>query len=190
MPIEFRCTKCSKLLRTPDETGGKQARCPQCGTILSIPVGRPAAAEPAPALSPAAPLGEGLAFAPARPASANPYQAPMTSEAAPPQISAGKLVFGDAYGRAWHIFSRRAPLCFLVVVVAFALSYGVAFGLGLASTQLVLLGVPWALSRAGSFILAMLFQWWLTSGQTYFFLNVAGGKQANLANVFAGTRGS
>ena len=37
MPIEFRCTQCNRLLRTPDETAGKQAQCPECGAITTIP---------------------------------------------------------------------------------------------------------------------------------------------------------
>ena len=37
MPIEFRCTRCDKLLRTPDDAAGKQAKCPECGAILAIP---------------------------------------------------------------------------------------------------------------------------------------------------------
>ena len=37
MAIEFRCTQCNKLLRTGDETVGKQARCPECGAITVVP---------------------------------------------------------------------------------------------------------------------------------------------------------
>lgn len=37
MPIEFRCSSCSRLLRTGDDTAGKKAKCPQCGSILTIP---------------------------------------------------------------------------------------------------------------------------------------------------------
>lgn len=37
MAIEFRCTTCNKLLRTEDNTAGKQAKCPSCGTVLPIP---------------------------------------------------------------------------------------------------------------------------------------------------------
>jgi phage FluMu protein Com len=37
MAIEFRCTKCNKLLRTADDTSGKHAKCPECGEILLIP---------------------------------------------------------------------------------------------------------------------------------------------------------
>jgi len=62
MPIEFRCTQCGKLLRTPDETAGKQARCPECGT--TVPVPQPTA--PAPAPEPAGPF-----------AGPNPYVSPQ-----------------------------------------------------------------------------------------------------------------
>ena len=37
MPIEFSCPGCSKVLRTPDTSAGKQAKCPQCGTVVTIP---------------------------------------------------------------------------------------------------------------------------------------------------------
>lgn len=36
MPIEFRCTKCGKLLRVPDDAAGRKAQCPNCETILQI----------------------------------------------------------------------------------------------------------------------------------------------------------
>lgn len=50
MPIEFRCTGCGKLLRTPDESVGKKARCQSCGTIVDVPAAssEPAAAPPPP----------------------------------------------------------------------------------------------------------------------------------------------
>ena len=37
MPIEFRCTGCEKLLRTADHTSGLPAKCPECGTLQTIP---------------------------------------------------------------------------------------------------------------------------------------------------------
>ena len=37
MPIEFRCSRCGKLLRTGDGTAGRQAQCPECGTIGTVP---------------------------------------------------------------------------------------------------------------------------------------------------------
>jgi phage FluMu protein Com len=37
MPIRFRCAQCGRLLQTSDETAGKQARCPECGALTTVP---------------------------------------------------------------------------------------------------------------------------------------------------------
>jgi hypothetical protein len=37
MPIRFPCSQCSRLLQTPDEAAGKQARCPECGLVQPVP---------------------------------------------------------------------------------------------------------------------------------------------------------
>lgn len=81
MPIEFRCTRCNRLLRTQEDAAGKQARCPECGTILDVP-GRSSAdpqAEPG-AASPASqtPFAAGTspAFGADAPGQENPYQTP------------------------------------------------------------------------------------------------------------------
>ena len=37
MPIEFPCSSCSSTLRVPDEHAGKQAKCPTCNQLNSIP---------------------------------------------------------------------------------------------------------------------------------------------------------
>jgi hypothetical protein len=45
MAIEFRCGQCGKLLRTGDDTAGRMAQCPECGSQTPIPL--PAQPEPA-----------------------------------------------------------------------------------------------------------------------------------------------
>lgn len=37
MSIELHCPQCSKLIRAPDDAGGKKGKCPACGTTLYIP---------------------------------------------------------------------------------------------------------------------------------------------------------
>lgn len=37
MAIEFRCDHCSKMMRTPDDSGGKRGRCPHCNETTQIP---------------------------------------------------------------------------------------------------------------------------------------------------------
>jgi len=51
MPIEFRCSQCNKLLRTPDETAGQQAKCPECGALMPVPNASPPPG-PSPGASP------------------------------------------------------------------------------------------------------------------------------------------
>jgi len=38
MPIEFKCQHCGKQLRTPDNSAGKQGRCPHCQNLMQIPL--------------------------------------------------------------------------------------------------------------------------------------------------------
>ena len=37
MTIEFRCAQCNQLLRVPDASAGKNARCPKCQLLMQIP---------------------------------------------------------------------------------------------------------------------------------------------------------
>jgi len=37
MTIEFHCPDCNKLLRTSDEKAGARAKCPDCGTPITVP---------------------------------------------------------------------------------------------------------------------------------------------------------
>jgi phage FluMu protein Com len=82
MPIEFRCSQCGKLLRTGDDTAGKQAKCPSCGSIQAIPMSSQGAA-PAPGAFP--PLPSGLP---------DPFQSQPTSSAASDPFGAAPLPSG------------------------------------------------------------------------------------------------
>jgi len=95
MPIEFRCSQCSRLLRTPDETAGKQAKCPECGTVMEIPAspvepaGDPFAPQASPSKSPPPEGRGGSPFSQEIPSPGghadveNPYQSPGDYHAAP-----------------------------------------------------------------------------------------------------------
>lgn len=37
MAIEFNCSACGKLLRVPEGSGGKQAKCPHCTAVMKVP---------------------------------------------------------------------------------------------------------------------------------------------------------
>jgi ribosomal protein S27E len=86
MPIEFRCPSCQQQLRVPDDSAGKNAKCPKCGAIAVIPTpggfsgGSPSPVSLAPGQQPG--VSAGPSFSP---------PAPNFSQASP----AGSP-FGDA----------------------------------------------------------------------------------------------
>ena len=83
MAIEFRCSQCGKLLRTDDGTTGRQAQCPECGAVSTVPPSSTASSEPA-AVSPFAPQEGGNPFGAPPAADADPYQAPVSPTYLPP----------------------------------------------------------------------------------------------------------
>ncbi len=70
MAIEFRCTQCSKLLRTADDTAGKKAKCPECGAVLDVPAS-------------GAPVGSGPFGTPGQPSDSPSHFQPPSRPVAP-----------------------------------------------------------------------------------------------------------
>jgi phage FluMu protein Com len=58
MAIEFRCSQCNQLLRVPDDSGGRSARCPKCQSLMQVPAATTASTDP----SPSGPPRSGPAF--------------------------------------------------------------------------------------------------------------------------------
>jgi len=116
MPIDFRCPDCGKLLRTADDTAGKQAKCPACGRIMPIPAGDQVHTAPGDLRGQAA----ASPFAPPeqmRPGGVddNPYAAPLASG---PAIYAEETPFARN-GPPWerdrpsgHSFLETVKLCY------------------------------------------------------------------------------
>jgi len=101
MPIEFRCTQCNRLLRTGDDTAGRQARCPECGAILTVPApgAPPEAAMPPPTAARQSPFG------PATPPAVsgepvNPYESPRGFGGTSPESAYQPYGSVDAYAAA------------------------------------------------------------------------------------------
>jgi phage FluMu protein Com len=169
MPIEFRCTQCSKLLRTADDTAGKKAKCPECGTVMTIPE------------APAAPAA-GSPFGAPPPSSfpsdtGNPYQSPGQYVPDGPRegfrapLSKGVLDFSDVIGRTWQLLNRDMGPCIVAALVVFVLNFAVSVICGL---------VPFG------GIVSTLFSIWINIGLALFFLKKARGQEAALGEVFNG----
>lgn len=115
MAIELICQGCSRKLRVGEEHAGKQARCPECGTVMPVTAAaamysRGEAGPPGPAVSPSPSVNP---FAPTptpshesptvrSPAPAAPPFTPTPTRAPPPDASAARWMMradnGQAYG--------------------------------------------------------------------------------------------
>ena len=210
MPIEFRCTKCAKLLRTGDDTAGKQAKCPACQTIVTVPAPHsPQGPEPpqepspfgqAPEQTPPPPLQSPFGDAAAMPApptdSDNPYQAPpeyatQPYYAAAPsgEIRPTQIDFNTTLSQTWAAFTDQLGMCVLVAFLCWIM--GFAAGQAAQFTGMII-G-----AAAGDEMIAMLFSLplnlaaqlfglWIGIGQAMFFLKVARGQEAPISDIFAG----
>jgi hypothetical protein len=207
MPIEFRCTKCNKLLRTADDTAGKHAKCPECGEVLVIPAAGmtmppPAAGgfppSPPPPSGPAGGSPFGAEPQPQyqyEPDSGNPYQspspfAPMQTPLAPPgEIRPTIVDLGDVMSRAWEIYKTEWGMCLVAILVVMGCNFGVSMVFGIARGIIVAvtrdqnLGVIFAMFTN---LVTQVFSAWITIGQTRYFLKVARGQPAEIGEIFSG----
>lgn len=185
MPIEFRCNQCGTLLRTGDDTGGKQAKCPTCGAVMPIPVGTP---EPASQSSfpPPPPPGMG---------ETNPYQSPggYRDDAAETPVAGSFqptiIDFGDVFSRTWSIFQTQWGMCLLVMFVVFIFNAVVS---GTIAVGLVSLGFDPNDNATGSLVHSLgnlvqgLLSVWIGIGQALIFLGIARGEPVEMGQLFSG----
>lgn len=198
MPIEFACSQCGKQLRTPDETAGRQAKCPQCGAIMQIPnaAAAPPAATPPPSSfgGPASGGAEGW----------NPYASPDVGgqSAAARQAVAGEIAptrvdISQALGSSWEIFKRNLGLCLLTGITWIAVGIVVGMASSLLMSAIAGFGMFAPAPRQiqiGAFVAAQLvvqviswvFNAWLYMGIIRCFLRIARGDAATVGDMFTG----
>ncbi|MDZ7619315.1 MAG: hypothetical protein U1E05_20135 [Patescibacteria group bacterium] len=186
MPIEFRCHQCGTLLRTGDDTAGKQARCPTCANVMPIP-----AATTGPAFE------SGFRPPPPGMGAANPYQSPggyqYDAVETPAQGSFQPTVidFGDIFSRTWSIFQTQWGICLLVLFVVLVFNVVVS---GTITVGLLSLGFDPNDNATGSLAhsLGNLVQWlistWIGIGQALIFLGIARGEPIQISQLFSGGR--
>jgi len=180
MTIEFRCTQCDKLLRTPDGTEGKKAKCPECGTVLTIP-------EPGQEVSPAALEPEPPPPPPRQP-SDNPYQSPavgeMRASVLPGDIRRGfeptRIDLGDVMGRAWRIYKANFWPCFGTGFLYMVLNNIVSQGAGYVARQ------SGGIEGLALNLFATVVSLFLTIGILTYMLKVARGEPRSVADLFGG----
>lgn len=133
MPIEFPCSQCGKSLRTPDESAGKQAKCPDCGAIQTVPTGSGAGFEqnvssPPPAANPFAESAAQRGAAPgARVEDYNPYASPTQSQPRSEPTKLEGLQYtqigpDDILVRLYEVFTKHLGPCILFGLILFGVN--------------------------------------------------------------------
>lgn len=188
MSIEFRCTSCGTLLRTGDDTAGKQAKCPNCGQILPVPTPGAPSAGPT-SVGPTVPPPPGIP-----PVSNNPYQSPgdysagMQSIGGPPGTFAPtQIVLDDVFARAWAIYKDRLWSCVLIIAVLLGVNWGlsIATNLGVSLVErafrhdTAIRVTTTVVLQVGVSAIGV----WLAVAQTLIFLKIARGQPADLGEV-------
>ena len=198
MPIEFECRECGRRLRTPDETAGKQAKCPACGAVQPIPgtvsTDLPQAPRAFPSTSPFA--GTPQPPQPAPTGETNPYQAPNAGAGvawAPPTgvFRPSRFEVGDVLTHAWEIFKVQWGMIVLVVIAATVLSMVIAYTL-LGVVALVKTVVNNRVAFFGSQVMENLITQvvglWLGLGVKLYLMRSARGEDARFSMLFGGGR--
>jgi len=203
MSIEFRCTGCNKLLRTGEGTAGKQAKCPECGTVVTIPAAGAVPSDEAPLpVPPPPPWGAeaGSPFTPGGPKPPpfdpeNPYAAPREYTAsapgyAPPGAFTPTIIdFGDVFSRTWTIFKVQWGMCLVVVIFVGVITFVVNMAVsGVCQVIGVAAGDPTIavmFSLLGN-VVTTLFNVWIGIGEALYFLKIARGQKAEIGEIFAG----
>ncbi|MBL9125634.1 MAG: hypothetical protein JNG90_18490 [Planctomycetaceae bacterium] len=188
--IDFRCTQCGRLLRTPDDAAGKQAQCPSCGAIQPVPAASaPESASPTLATPPS--LNPPPSFPSANPYAGTAYETiPQGGVPAGP-IVPSRLDPGEALSKSWRIAQPQILWLFLFGLVYMIVSYLAGGALGLAA-QLIKVGAG---LRGPEFdVLAQLLvqfasqfvSIFLSLGAAIYTLKLARGQNATLVDLFAG----
>jgi DNA-directed RNA polymerase subunit RPC12/RpoP len=136
MAIDFRCVQCGKLLRVGDDAAGRQAQCPQCGSISIVPGPAPAAG----GVPPVPEQGTGdLPAAAAQPGGGSPF-APGGLGPFPPADSENPFQSPTQFGEAARAGYSPADLLVLSRVSGPATALIVTAALGATLNLLGLIG--------------------------------------------------
>jgi phage FluMu protein Com len=102
MSIEFRCSQCDQLLRVPDDSAGKNARCPKCQALMIVPSAVAIVQSPTDTLPPA-----GSSAPEERAAQSEPMSSPPPKEAAP---SSSPFALDNPFGDAGPRTKSTEPI--------------------------------------------------------------------------------
>ena len=190
MPIQFSCGDCGAVLRTGDDTVGKQAKCPQCGRVMTVP----AASQPATPIATAPPPVPPPPSREAASTAYNPYQAPTalnTSEAIElpgGEIAATRIGVFNVIGTAWRVHWSNLGTGILLAIVLILCIMPISVPLQFVTERIQQqnAGPGMIAAFAVGELALMLWTWFLMIGVVRVGLSMARGGKARLGDVFSG----
>lgn len=204
MAIEFHCSKCGKFLSTDESKAGRQAKCPGCGDLITVP--QASTVEAGGDAGEDAPVAKSAR--PSRPCPMCGAEVPTGAKACPAcgeELTAAKggthaggpvkFEAGEVISTAWEISKRNLGFLVALVLVAIILNLvvqlpGIAASVmaqmemqqgGKPNLGLLLFSNLWNIPT-------MLFSLFITCGQVMAFLRVARGEDAGIGDLFGGGR--
>jgi len=193
MPITFQCPACYAMLKVPDDTVGKQAKCPRCGQIVTISAGAPAAPSSDMGAAVPPPIG-GEPPRPQEPTSVNPYAPPQaqTSYLAPidrgtiePQI----ISFSETFNVTWRLFFDNIGPFLGMGALLFGLTFVGNMFVNFISLFFAAAGDDEAMIFLG--IIVLIFSvlmaavsMWLQGGMLRYSVELAKGMRPNFGRIF------
>lgn len=203
MPIEFHCSSCNKILSVPETASGKQARCPDCEQIVTVPTASATKLPPKPAETPSSIFGEfgENPYAKAPEASSNPYASPAVDPT--PQVTEsksignGKLEATRAVSIAWTLFKEHAGVLIGSLILIGVAGEVVRYLQEISQTVALHggAGMPQGVRTAFVIFIVVVFyligqavQTFLTTGLTNIQLHIARGQRVDFGMLFSGSR--
>jgi hypothetical protein len=218
MAIEFRCPNCDKKLKTGDDKAGKTAKCPQCGTPVTVPAASAAPEDEFGDFGDFPPLEDPAAGAPparrARAAGGAQVACPMCGAMNDPAASrcyaCGEDLFaaadqaagtgrpanfdvGDQLSRGYDLFKADMGTCIAATIIYLLIPGAINFVVGMV------IGVVAAAAAGNNPVMSQVIQQtsqipsfviqvFFDAGYTLFLLNVIRRRPAAVGDVFAGGR--
>lgn len=192
MPIEFNCSGCQKKLRVADTAAGKQAKCPQCGTVALVPAASPSANQAQPT-----PPGEqpfGAVPPPGGDKPVNPYASPTTVPeyrkfaTTGGAISRRPLDVGEVINYAWQVWQNNLGLLVGAFFVVGVINMGVSLPFSILQSNLENQGEAEAAVAVGLVgnIVSQVVSVFLGIGLAQICLRLARGEPAEFGQIFGG----
>jgi phage FluMu protein Com len=204
LTIDFNCLHCGKALATSEEKAGRQAKCPQCGEVITVPAATSAAVEllPDEVLDDSVPgmggqkncplCGESIPIAATRCTGCG---EPLIADIGGRSTHPRKLEVGDVLSTAWDHFAKHAGVSIganiintLLVCLSAVPLLGLGFMVGMLIDQDRDVSPALFISIIPAVFLLLAVIFFLQPGLARIYLGISRGETVDIGQLFSGGR--